>query len=428
MSARRNTILIFAIIAFAVAFTSLTTLRFPNIPIGISELLILGCMVLHLPLSFGLHVRNGPRYFAGVVFLLVLATLPGYLITLTTNGTVDFALYNLVALTYVVIVVSYLHYGFDYRSVKFDHLLTFFIAFSMLYFIALFVLLGFDRDLVYSQDLEAWGDDVAVGVDALKTNRQNDIRTFRLVGFSKNPNQLALHALVVAIFCIVQWRRMGNMLALICLATSIAIGVLTQSDAFLISLIALLFVATIMGVVFGRSVILGLSVLLPGIVGLALAYKPMVTKFREVAEYGDQDATRYNLWINGIEAGMSRPLTGMGPGTWSGENGPFELVEAHNSLIDYFSMAGVPGTVLFVVVLLYLLVSCLKAGRSSLLAGFIAIALYATFHNILRHPIAWLAVYAIAHGTWVQLGAHQGVRGAKKKRRKRVQRSRGLEV
>ncbi len=425
MAGKRSSILMFSAIAIGMTLTSLTSLRLEDLPVGFSELVLLACLVLHAGFSLGIYSGNRPRYFSLAMFLLLLFTLPGYFITLSQEGVVEYAGYNLVALTYVVVIFAYIHHGFDYRVVDFDNLITFFVAFSSLYFGLVLLLIYFDPSVVYSREIET---DLEFGADALIKNEDTAVFIQRLVGFSDNPNQLALHALVVACLGMAIWKRLGFLIGLACLTMAFFVGALTQSDAFLFSFVVLVFVTLCMSIVFSRSLIIGLVILVPSVIGMAVLYEPMITKFKDIAQYKDQDENRYNLWAGGIEAGMHRPLTGMGPGIWSGENGAFGGVEAHNSGIDYFSMAGVPGTFVLFLFCLYLFFNTLKAKRASLLAGLLAIAVYGSLHNIIRHPIAWLVIYTVVHGVFVQgTNMQSSVRRKRKKRRIRTS-SKGLPV
>jgi len=394
MATRQQTLVMIMLVALAFATSTMTALRAPGIPVGLAELILIGCMIVHIPLGNGVHGGNLPNRFVPFLFAMLVAMLPGYFVTLTTEGQVPSALYNLIASVWVVLLFAYLHFGFDHGRGEIDMLARLFLLFSSVYFGAVLLLSVFDPAMVYLQDdietlrLDGPGDEEGEGP------------VFRLVGFSTNPNQLALHSLVCAFFALELWKRNGFFLSVVCLGLAIAAGLMAQSDAFLFSAIALIGIWVTMGIVFNRSVVLGLVIIVPAVTAIALSIGPIVRDIQEVANARDQGDTRFTLWENGIAAGLERPFFGLGPGAWSGFEGPRGLEEAHNSAIDYFSNAGLLGITVLAIGVVVLLWRAFAAKEAAMLAGVVAILMFAAFHNVLRQPIMWLGLYYIAQRVW----------------------------
>ena len=275
---------------------------------------------------------------------MLVATLPGYFATVTSEGNVQGSLYNLVAFTWVVVLFAYLHFGFDHKQVDLDKLVAAFMMFSSVYFALVIVLHFFDPNLVYLAD--------NFGTAAESVERRQDLNleyVLRLSGFASNPNQLSLHCLVVAFFSLQFYKRNGFAITAFCFTLAVVVGVMTKSDAFLFALIALVGISAFMGIVFNKSVMLGLVLIVPSLAFFAVGFKPIVNEVQEVASSGGQDDVRFTLWINGIDAALEKPLIGLGPGAWSGYDGPKGMEEAHNSAIDYFTNAGLIGMTVLIV-------------------------------------------------------------------------------
>lgn len=392
----------------------MTGLRFAGLPVGVAELIVMLCLVVHLPLGFGVHGGNPPAFFLLFLMLIFFVALPGFVITLNSEGLIDHALYSLVAGLWILLLFVYMHYGFDYSRVDIGQLINMFLLFSCLYFIVVLVLGVVEPSLVYL------GDDVAERIsDARSAQDREDAAIFRMVGFSTNPNQIAFHALVASVFTVLLWKRNGTLRSLIALALALAVGYLGKSDAFLFAEVALLSVAIFAGIVFGRSYILALVIIVPALVLAALALAPAMNAIQDIASSGDQDATRYNLWANGITAGLERPLTGLGPGAWSGLEGPRGVEEAHNTVIDYFSNTGIIGGAIMVLGIIAISFRSITRLNASAAAGIAALFVFCTFHNMVRHPLLWLSLYYIAQQLWpgVQELSKQGRRRSRQRRK-----------
>ena len=424
MSSRRQSLLMIFLVALAFALSSFTRLRFPGLPVGISEVILVGCIVAHVPVGLGIHGGNQPNRFMPFLFLMLVATLPGYFGTISSEGNLPAALHDLAAFTWVVVLFAYLHFGFDHKQVDLDKLVGAFMMFSSVYFALVIVLHFFDPDLVYRTD--------DFGTAIQRVEQLNDVAweyVLRLSGFSSNPNQLSLHCLVVAFFSLQLYKRNGFVLTFVCFGLAVVVGIMSKSDAFLFALIALVTISLFMGILFNKSVVLGLVLIVPSLAFLAVFFNPIVNELQTIASAKDQDSVRFELWANGISAGLNKPLIGLGPGAWSWSNvdGPEDMEEAHNSAIDYFTNAGLIGLTVLIIGMVGIVFKTLISKQSVLLGGVVALILFSMFHNVLRQPMLWLGFYYIAQQVWsTQSGRHSHSR--RRRRRTVYTGSRGLEV
>jgi len=399
------------LIAIGFTLSTMTQFRVGGLPVGVAELLLISCMLVHIPLGLGVHGSNKPNRFLPVLFLLFLVTVPGFIFSFNESNEGAQALYDFIAWAWVIALFTYLQFGFDHTQIDLDRLAQLFLAFSSLYFAIMLALIVVEPELVY--------------VDEQLLNlydKQGDILSdeeprLRLIGFSNNPNQVALHALVCAFFAIHLVKRSGFLLSSIALVLAGAVGFFTGSDAFLFAMVALVSTAIVLGIMLNQSVIWGLVILVPALAALVIFGPQLAREILGLAQAGDQDLTRFNLWRNGIEAGFSSPVFGLGPGAWSGFEGPFGDEESHNVLIDYFSQAGVIGVALMLLSILGLLFRSIIVKRATLFAGLSAIFVYAMFHNVLRQPVMWLAVYLVAQSVWS--GSGSGAQRSRSRRRVR---------
>jgi O-antigen ligase len=104
----------------------------------------------------------------------------------------------------------------------------------------------------------------------------------------------------------------------------------------------------------------------------------------------NQVATRLHLWRNALAAIQYAPLTGMGPGSHSGFLNPFDGVEAHNTLLDWGTQAGVFGAVALLGYSTWMLWQVIRSRKFELVAMLLALYGFAMFHMMLRHPLFWI--------------------------------------
>ena len=393
MATRQQSLFVLMVVAVAFATSSLTQLRFGALPLGVPELVLLGCMIAHLPLGGGLHVGTTSIRFLAGLFLLYAAMMPGFFLTLITHGLLDDVMHNLVAMTWVLLVFAYLQFGFDFRRGELEWLCGLVLAFSCVYF-------AFCLALAYLAPETVFTVDELAELNLQEVRDEDMLATQRLVGFSKNPNQLGLHAIVALFFCLRMWRTAGTIKSTLALGVILATGFLTGSDSFLLGAALMIGMAVVFGLLFSGSVYTVLMLLVPVLVAAAVLYPSIVARVNTVISAGDQDLSRFALIENGWLAMLERPLVGWGPGNWSGLSGPLEFIEAHNSLIDYLTMSGLLGGFVVTFCLGALLLGALRARQATLVAGICGVVFFALFHNALRQPLMWLALFYAAHHVW----------------------------
>ena len=305
MATRQQTFGMLAVIALAFAVSSMTALRLPGLPIGLSEFILVVCMIVHIPLGFGIHGGNQPNRFVPFLFLLLVATLPGYALNITSEA-IDQAgaSYNLIAMVYVVLLFAYLHFGFDHGKFDLDKLVQLFVVLSALYFLIVIGLSQVEPSLVYAQD----------DIDELMAlaNADGEME-LRLVGFAANPNQLALHALVVLFFVLRLRSKSSFMGTAICFLAAATVGLLAQSDAFLFAMIAMVGVSVVMGIVFNGSGMTKILVLAPAIVIGLLVVDPLAGAVQENRQHAGSEPGAFRALGARHHGGHGAPGRGPGP-------------------------------------------------------------------------------------------------------------------
>jgi O-antigen ligase len=228
----------------------------------------------------------------------------------------------------------------------------------------------------------------------------------RFSGLSLNPNQTAIFALcgtIIALALIVKSPPSKlKPVYFSALAVNMVLGVITKSDAFMICSVPILFcVAYLIAFKFTRSflgtALLGAFGSLLVITAVAIVtpdiFRSAVALVNGSLSTGNQDSDRQLLWQNGIAAWQYRPIFGNGAGAWSGLS-PFQAMEAHNSFIDWLSMAGLVGTAPLAYCTLSLLRLNFRQHIVSIM-GCIALLAFFMFHFVFRLPPVWLAWMAL---------------------------------
>lgn len=104
----------------------------------------------------------------------------------------------------------------------------------------------------------------------------------------------------------------------------------------------------------------------------------------------NQVGTRYTLWYNAVVALERSPIFGLGPGAHSGFSGPFGGEEAHNTLLDWGSQAGILGLLLLLACSGWIFFTVVRSRHVSLGGMLIALGVFSMFHFTMRQPIFWL--------------------------------------
>lgn len=274
----------------------------------------------------------------------------------------------------------------------------------------------------------AWGFVGIAQIDPWYWNR------FR--GWSENPNQLALMCIVVLFISVhlaeTAARPGITAAALACSISPLLAGLATKSDSFLLVMAIACPAYVILNV--GRW--LGITATVPG-VRWAIAWFcvlsiPVVLMLAAPAAYVaaansdslerqftesihdaiERDAPeRFKLWTQAIDIGMSSGMLGLGPGphlirtkparvnhvnTRAGTRHPSEHplpdFETHNTVLDLFTQGGVLAVASFGWLCIATFLITIRAQLNSLAALLCGLAVFGTFHLIVRHPLLWFVI------------------------------------
>ena len=228
----------------------------------------------------------------------------------------------------------------------------------------------------------------------------------RFKGFSLNPNQTALLSLGTIVALLASLKHSAAKSRFVRLAVYFSLpltsiyGVATFSDAFFLSLPIVLAMAGFLVIDYAKmrlwAVVLAAIVLFIGFLLLLAIFVPSVfgllgVTFQNQLGTGSQDTDRQLLWQNGIIAWSYSPWFGNGAGGWSGHGGPFQGQEAHNSIIDWMSIAGIAG-LLPIGIFLTGLFRLTRNLRLFCLLGFFALLVFTMFHFTFRLPVFWFTL------------------------------------
>jgi len=185
----------------------------------------------------------------------------------------------------------------------------------------------------------------------------------RFVGWTNNPNQLALYTtvfLLITLYYFIHSQKISRKVVYLLILLGLGwIGIKTESDALQLSwfiglclLLILLWIKVVSAPikVFWKGLWFKILIPLAAVHTVITFRSPISDKITEtllkIYEEGDQGATRFNLWLKGIKALESSPMFGLGPGRHSGET-LFRKEEAHNMYIDITTNVGILGISIF---------------------------------------------------------------------------------
>jgi O-antigen ligase len=380
--------------AAGLTLTSATQLRIPGMPLGPGEALLAGWLAATvLGLAWSRTVRRGPMLtlmggFWAVGFVALLA---GFLpvsprVYEPTSWSI---VHDLTSFVFTAsIIVGFAAAGAEFERVRRAALLV--LTLTVVPLCTLY-LLAFSMPSLGPFDL--WYGS-------------------RFVGWAANPNQLAL-AVLAAPFVALRLaaaQRGGARAWAVCLAVgSVVVGVASRSDALLASWAAGAGVMAVLA--WARLGLRGVHsigaaavayLLLPLlIVGGVLSFGPELARgaealVSEAYDDGGQGADRLRLWRHGVDAIRAAPVFGLGPGSHSGDTGADGTSEAHNTLIDWGASTGLVGIAAYLAVLGWAVLAAWRRGRISLLSAVVAMVCFGMFHYVLRQPVYWFYIVAVA--------------------------------
>lgn len=219
----------------------------------------------------------------------------------------------------------------------------------------------------------------------------------RFNGLATNPNQLALYVCLLPFwllqgpFVLNRWETILGILA--CLS----VGWLTGSDAlllaWLIGAVGLLMLAIqrrswrvepMQNAHMKALMSLVVSLLLVAIIALSWTY------LGDIYAIGGQGDLRFQRWQNGLVALSHSPLFGLGPGAFSGDKTALGGYEAHNLYIDWMASGGVVAGLALIWFQRRVWLNLVAYRAETLLAGFVSLLVFSSFHYVARHPVFWL--------------------------------------
>jgi O-antigen ligase len=243
----------------------------------------------------------------------------------------------------------------------------------------------------------------------------------RFLGWSQNPNQLALLLCTMPFLAIHILLSNINILSrlkyLILIILCFVIGIATQSDAlffawivgFTVNIFLNLYLFITNKFLFKRYIkpeikiiCIAIMVVLSTIILLICvegSYQGIHSASANVYDEGGQGSLRVTLWKNGLTAIFSSPLFGLGPGAHSGSTAPFLDFEAHNTLIDWGSSSGIVGIIAYISILGWIAWQVWNKQSFIMLSAIVSLMVFSSFHYVLRHPIFWFYLLAINSST-----------------------------
>lgn len=220
----------------------------------------------------------------------------------------------------------------------------------------------------------------------------------RFVGLSQNPNQLALFLLPIPFFSLLcyakgiisSWSAAGQVI-LVVLINILVIG----KGLFVAWFFSLAFVSLNGWKTFENRKITSIKIVGKWlfIFGSIFASPPMFYLLYTGKIAGGQDgqgSVRLLLWLNGLKAWGDAFLIGHGPGNYSGIEGPYEGIEAHNFLVDWCAAYGVIGAFPLLAVFCIVFHSAWKNCNKLMIAFVIALSVQMAFHFYGRQPVLWI--------------------------------------
>jgi hypothetical protein len=107
-------------------------------------------------------------------------------------------------------------------------------------------------------------------------------------------------------------------------------------------------------------------------------------------------SVRKTLWIHALEVWKLSPIVGHGPGAFSYLDSPNKRQEAHNLLLDMLTQVGIVGVLLFSAAYLWLIVGAIKARDPYSITLLVILMVFSGAHFMLRQPIFTLYIVICA--------------------------------
>lgn len=236
----------------------------------------------------------------------------------------------------------------------------------------------------------------------------------RFMGWAVNPNQMALLLVMMpflGLFMLERCRQHAILyyhspfviLSLMTLTSlAMAAGWATASDALRMAWLVVIPCLGLIGVIYRAwQVLWDLMALLAFAAGIVLLAHWLEIQMimvdhlqtRALLSIETQETPLHFIVLyRGLEAWLASPWFGLGPGAHSGLQQPFQGIESHNSVVDWATNTGIIGLSALFALGGWVAWRLWRARQWHLLAAFMALALFAQVHHILRHPFVWVWV------------------------------------
>jgi len=365
----------------------MTKIRFFNSPIGFGEiLLVLWIALCSLKCIYSRKVEKSTALSVMAKFWLCTFLLlgAGWWLASDLGHSSAYALHNLFAYLFVSLICLTLLYSSNSSEQIEKLVLYIFIISGAAYLLMLIYVF--------------WYSELFVGIDLYFGQKG------RLAGLSINPNQLSLYVVFAPFVCLAWFLRTNNVakvVAALLFVVFLITGYKSGSDALALSwafAFALLVLKPSVAFIHKHRNRYCTCVLLIGVILITLFSGPAILNgavgvFEKMyASNNNQGAMRMLLLENGANAIKESPYVGLGPGCFSGFDTPFSNKEVHNTPVDWATQTGVIGLLFLTGVVLCAARRVWRSGRYELVAGFIALIIFAQFHFVVRQPLFWVII------------------------------------
>lgn len=234
----------------------------------------------------------------------------------------------------------------------------------------------------------------------------------RYTGWAKDPNSISIIIAPVPFFAVLFIRstelKAAKFFWAIIGALGVVIGFACLSDGVVLSWTGALFVSVsvyLFNVLNPKTRISAWNYALVTIVSIVLVaayfltpgvYTKVFIDFPKATfTHQNKGQVRINLWKSSIRAASDSPIIGLGPGAHARRDG--NPMEAHNSIVDIGTRAGLLGLFLFLVFFVILARMTLRSRNPLIVACFVSTVLSSLVYFVMRHPEWWFNMFTIAH-------------------------------
>jgi O-antigen ligase len=235
--------------------------------------------------------------------------------------------------------------------------------------------------LFFGVYIDSWmNDDGAIGVPFVS----------RYNGFTTNPNQLGIFLASIPLLLCLMFKEFKNnntklILIIATFLSSILLVLLTKSSTAIVSYF---FSFLIILLIFTSKKIIIFLYLIISPIFILFSYFFIIN---EINKNDSDDANgRFPLWNSAIEGLNQSFYMGAGPGSHSGETGPFQNYEAHNVFLDLLLQGGIISFTGYIAIFLYIIYFGLRNNNYYALGLVGTIFIQQLSHYFLRHPIFWV--------------------------------------